>query len=149
MVWLHCISLFMVPESIFLRDNNVGRYFSFVMWRPKKKIKIDPFVPPSRRPGCGSRRTVVGHTLPFHLPWPDVSPSRRQGSTLVRLLAPPQTSNYLSLFSSFIPRLPTQPTTIRASQYPPFLGLVSVPPVASMLGSLSLSPLSVSRSNRL
>lgn len=122
----------MVPESIFLRDNNVERYFSFVMWRRKKKIKIGPFVPPPRSQAADREGLSWGtrcRSIFCGLMCPTVG-DREAESPLP--LPKPQITFHGSAPSL---RLPTQPTTIRASQYHPFLWPVSVPPVASMLES--------------
>lgn len=128
MVWLHCISLFMVPESIFRRDNNVGRYFSFVMWRPKKKIKIGPFVP---LPGSqavdreGPSWDTCYHFIFHGLTCPHHG-DREAGSRLARAPRLPPASQSLTL--SFTAQLLHSPTpnpahNHRASHIIPFCGL--------------------------
>lgn len=145
MFGLHCISLFMVPESIFLRDNNVGRYFSFVMWRPKKKIKIRSFVSP---PGgqavdpegcCGTHAVISSRGLTCPHCGDREAGSHRDPARSLRII--------FHCSAPSLPRHPAQPMSTRASQYHPFLWPFSGPATASMLGSPSLSLVGVSRSS--
>lgn len=76
-----------------------------------------PLCPPSLRPACGWRRTVMGHMQPFHLPkaWRGPHCGDRKASELPLTL-------------QLLPRLPPKPMTTEPLNSTPFCG-PSLPPL--------------------